>query len=244
MKLSEKISHYWRGIQGNLFPWLQEELGPLTGKQQQLITAPEFVRVEEFIPSHQGYVGRPEKARCAMARAFIAKATYNIGQISQLSERLLSDKNLRRICGWEKVSEIPSESTFSRIFSEFSSSALAARAHEKLILEYQSERLVGHISRDSTAIEAREKSLKKEVVPEIKKKRGRPKKDDVRPLPDPTQLEKQCHMTLKEMLSDLPTACDIGIKRNSKGYQESWRGYKLHLDTAPHFCCINLSIDA
>lgn len=98
MKLSEKISHYWRGIQGNLFPWLQEELGPLTEKQQQLITTLEFVRVEEFIPHYQGYVGSPEKARRAMARAFIAKAVYNIGQTSQLRERLLSDKTLRRIC--------------------------------------------------------------------------------------------------------------------------------------------------
>ena len=25
--------------------------------------------------------------------------------------------------------------------------------------------------------------------------------------------------------------CDVGCKRNSKGHQESWIGYKLHLDT-------------
>lgn len=39
-------------------------------------------------------------------------------------------------------------------------------------------------------------------------------------------------MTLREMLKDLPSGCDIGTKRNSKGHQESWRGYKLHIDTA------------
>lgn len=39
-------------------------------------------------------------------------------------------------------------------------------------------------------------------------------------------------MTLKEMLSDLPTACDVGCKKNSKGYIESWKGFKLHIDTA------------
>lgn len=32
------------------------------------------------------------------------------------------------------------------------------------------------------------------------------------------------------MLADLPTTCDIGVKRNAKGYQESWDGYKLHVD--------------
>ena len=37
-------------------------------------------------------------------------------------------------------------------------------------------------------------------------------------------------MTLEEMLEDLPKVCDIGVKRNAKGHQESWTGYKLHLD--------------
>ena len=39
-------------------------------------------------------------------------------------------------------------------------------------------------------------------------------------------------MTLPEMLDDLPTDCDVGTKKNSKGYRESWTGYKLHIDVA------------
>jgi len=39
-------------------------------------------------------------------------------------------------------------------------------------------------------------------------------------------------MALSDMISDLPTACDVGTKQNSKGYKESWIGYKLHLDVA------------
>ena len=39
-------------------------------------------------------------------------------------------------------------------------------------------------------------------------------------------------MTLPEMLADLPYACDIGVKRDAKGYQTSWSGYKLHIDAA------------
>ena len=34
------------------------------------------------------------------------------------------------------------------------------------------------------------------------------------------------------MLDDLPKQCDVGCKRNSKGYQVSWTGHKLHLDVA------------
>ena len=37
-------------------------------------------------------------------------------------------------------------------------------------------------------------------------------------------------MSLEEMLKDLPQACDGGGKHNSKGYQESWTGYELHID--------------
>ena len=29
--------------------------------------------------------------------------------------------------------------------------------------------------------------------------------------------------------ADLPTQCDWGVKRNSKGVRETWRGYKLHV---------------
>jgi hypothetical protein len=36
-KLKETLSNYWLTIQGNLFPWLKEEVGDLTEKQMLLI---------------------------------------------------------------------------------------------------------------------------------------------------------------------------------------------------------------
>jgi hypothetical protein len=39
-------------------------------------------------------------------------------------------------------------------------------------------------------------------------------------------------MTLQEMLDELPCACNVGTKKNSKGYKETWVGYKLHIDAA------------
>lgn len=86
-----------------------------------------------------------------------------------------------------------------------------------------------HNSRDSTAIEAREKPQKKAKTP--KKKRGRPKKDEQKPAPEPTRIEKQLDMSLEQMLSDLPKECDKGAKKDSKGNTMYWNGYKLHLDT-------------
>jgi hypothetical protein len=34
------------------------------------------------------------------------------------------------------------------------------------------------------------------------------------------------------MLAKLPTACDSGTKKNSKGCKTSWTGYKLQIDVA------------
>jgi hypothetical protein len=112
---------------------------------------------------------------------------------------------------------------------------LPQRLHAALIESTQKDRLVGHISRDSTEIEAREKVVRVPVAAtpaESRRKRGRPKKGEHPAPPEPTRIERQTKMTLSEMLDELPTACNVGAKRNSKGYQESWVGYKLHIDAA------------
>src|SRR5271165_184906 len=44
--------------------------------------------------------------------------------------------------------------------------------------------------------------------------------------------KRQVTQNLSQMLADLPTACDVGCKKNSKGYKETWTGYKLHIDVA------------
>jgi transposase len=231
-RLRDTLSQTWLTIQGSLFPWLSEELGPLTGKQQELVTTLEMVRIEEFITSSRGFPGRPPQDRTAIARAFVAKMVYNKPTTRALLDRLATDSALRRICGWERKNDVPDEWTFSRAFAEFSTSHLAERVHEAFITKSYAGELVGHNSRDSTAIEAREKPIKKEPVKKIAAKRGRPKQGEerIKPL---TRIEKQASgMSLTDMLNDLPKACDVGTKKNSKGYKISWTGYKLHFDVA------------
>ena len=117
-KLQNTLSQYWLNIQGSLFPWLTEELGPLTQKQQELVTTLEMLRIEEFIYSCRGFTGRPAKDRTAIARAFVGKMVYNMPTTRALLDRLQTDISLRRICGWERKSDIPGEWTFSkRIYS-------------------------------------------------------------------------------------------------------------------------------
>ena len=231
-RLRVAFAPYWQSIQHALFPQLECVLGPLTEKQQQLVQTLEVIRIEQMVPPRFRVPGRPPKDRAAMARALVAKAVYDMPTTRVLLDRLVTDVALRRICGWERKSEVPSESVFSRAFAEFSDTQLPQRVHEALIGNTHRDRLVGHLSRDSTAIAAREKpAAKQKAPPPPKRKRGRPKKGEERPKVL-KRLDRQSAMSLPEMLDDLPTDCDVGMKKDSKGYKSTWVGYKLHLDVA------------
>ena len=100
-EIRAQLSQIWQSIQGTLFPWLCEELGELTEKQQ-LVTVLEVARLEEHIPSFGRFPGLPLEDRIALARAFVAKAVYNMPTTRALRDRLASDVKLRRLCGWER----------------------------------------------------------------------------------------------------------------------------------------------
>jgi len=54
-----------------------------------------------------------------------------------------------------------------------------------------------------------------------------------------TRLQRQAGQAAAEALAELPVHCDVGTKKNSKGYRETWIGYKLHADVSD--CCLPIS---
>jgi hypothetical protein len=225
----------WHTIQHTLFPWLEEELDPLTEKQQEFVRVIELAEVQKHMSPYrwQG-VGRKRNDRLAILEAFVAKAVYNIPTTKALIAYLHDSTNLRRLCGWESKGEIPSESTFSRAFEEFSRGGLGQKIHEAMVKQHAGPKLAGHVSRDSTAVEAREKPFRKEPKApgsEPKRKRGRPRRGEVKAAKKPKRLDLQPGRSLAQNVADLPTRCDVGTKINAKGYKTSWIGYKLHLDS-------------
>ncbi len=238
----EAMKARWNHIQGTLFPWLREEVDPMTEALGRLVTTLDVIGLEAFVPEPPRRPGRPPEDRRALARAFVAKAMLGIPTTSALIERLAVDKSLRRILGWERRSQVPSEATFSRAFAEFAQGDLPDKMHAALIERSLGGRIVGVIARDATEIEAREKPAAKEANDkkddppsdgaQPPRKRGRPHKGEQRPKPQPTRLERQTSQNVNQMLAELPTACDVGSKKNSKGYKETWIGYKLHIDVA------------
>lgn len=223
MSLRQTLSSYWQRYQHELFPELRERLGRLTARHEQLVHVLDMAGIEALTPHRHGVPGRPEAERAALARAFVAKAVFGLSTTRHLLDRLAVDAALRRLCGWERAGSVPSESTFSRAFAAFARGELPTRLHAAVIAATHEARLVGHISRDSTAVEAREKATS-----------GPSPKPAPAPVPAeaPRLIERQVTMSLAQMLAELPNHCAKGVKRNAKGFKQSWIGYKLHLDVA------------
>jgi IS5 family transposase len=239
------IMQRWNVIQQELIPELQHDCG-LTPKLEKLIHILEWVRIEEYLQGSWCGVGRPPHERAWLANAFVAKAILGITTTVGLIERLHVDRALKRICGFPMSKKLPSAATFSRAFDEFSQSRLAERVHEALVKEHLGDALIGHISRDATAIEANERprmSASPEAPPaqtlllepeaskatEDKKPKRRSRG---RLSGKQTIVSEQLGKPLNELLAEIPRACDRGTKCNAQGYKVSWNGYKLHIDTA------------
>lgn len=231
------LADFWSRFQATLFPFLEAKLEePLTEKLQQFVQVVEIVRIEQYVASpYSQWMGRKEADRRAIARAFIAKAVYDYPTTELLIDALTLQPTLRRLCGFETKRSIPSASTFSRAFAQFAEDKLGDRVHAALVKEYVGDKVVMHVSRDSTEVDAREKPASKdkpEPKPKPNKKRGRPKKGEVRPPKELTRMQKQLDQTPEAALAELPSVCDVGTKNDSKGRSHSWTGWKAHIDWA------------
>lgn len=229
--LQEFFNRFGQILQGWLFPRVEEELGELGSRHRDLVEALAMLQLEGCVAIRHGR-GRPRHDRVAIARAFLAKAIFQLPNTRALLDRLAHDLALRRLCGWERASQVPDETVFSRAFAEFAQEGFAQRVHEELIRRTVSVRLVGHILRDGTAIEVPEKRTPPADGP--KPRRSHKKSGTTKDPERMSRIERQVagHMSLPEMLAELPRECNKGCKPDSKGNKKYWIGYKLHLDVA------------
>jgi hypothetical protein len=199
MKLKEKISWLMGRLQRQLFPCLEECcVSPLTEREKHLVRILELIKVESHTAFSRQWMGRPPAERKAIARCFVAKAVLRYQHTRSLLHGLQARPNLRRICGFARKSDIPSEATFSRVFAEFAANNLGTIVNDALVKEYWSKELVGHISRDSTAIQGRERAAVKVKQAKAPRKRGRPTKGEERTPAELKRLDIQQQQTVSE----------------------------------------------
>ncbi len=141
------LLNIWGTIQRQLFPTLEEEIGPLTEKEKDLVKIIALLDLPRHLRSYQwqGW-GRKPKSRLAICKAFIAKTVYRLETTDLLIEYLKGCTSLRRLCGFESAWQVPSKSTFSRAFTQFSKDQILSDIHNGLIKDKLGDKIVGHIS--------------------------------------------------------------------------------------------------
>ena len=197
MSLAASLTDIWNRFQDKLFPKLTSEVGELHTKHRRLVAILDVVGVEDFVGVRSGGRGRPVEDRTALARAFIAKSVWDFPTTRDLMDRIAYDPVLRRLCRWSRVGAIPSEATFSRAFGEFARSRLPERMHEALVRTAFEATVVGHVSRDSTAIDTREKPEPKVTDETAERRPGRPCKGEAK---RPPRLQRQLRMDRDAMI--------------------------------------------
>lgn len=255
MSVISGIGGLWNSIQTWLIPNIEDDIGKLDERQKEFVAVCEMCEPEKFMAKYE-WIGNgcPPSSRLSLFKAFVAKASWNFESTSHLLDAIRHNPSLRRLCGWETLVEVPSNATFSRAFTQFADDRLPQLIHEAMIKRSFKDKIVGHSSIDSTAIEIREKAVDKKVNPkataeeETKKNEAcavtevkgsaaekkskthkhRRKSEPPQP-PEPTRLELQMGRSVEENLTDLPRGCDWGCKKNSQGKTEQWKGGKLHI---------------
>lgn len=239
MSFRQTLSNFWFNVHNTLFPEIEERLGDLSEEHKRLISILELVRIEEFVRCSRFRDGRPPKDRCALARAYIAKIVLKFPHTKQLISRLNVDKQLRMICGWDFAGSVPGKSKFSRAFKEFASYALPDKAHQALIKSVYKDQIVGHVVKDSTPLEVREKAIKKDTIKNRKKAKQDKRKAII--AGELSRRQKQLkELDVNKMIQDLPRLCDKGMKRSAQGYTVIWKGYKVHAAVDDH--CVPLAV--
>ncbi len=228
----EHFARHWLTIQPSLFSFIEDEIGELDENQRLFIRLAESVELGR-IAAKYGWCGngRRPSSRLAMFKLLLMKHVWNFPTTKAALAEVRRAPSMRRLCGWESQSDIPSDSTMSRAFGDFAADGTASSLFAAFVKKVTKGRLVIHRSIDSTEIDARERAAtrgEKSAAAELAAVRAAADAGAA----DYNALALQKGRDAETNLSLLPTLCDWGCKRNSKGKTQFWRGYKLHVAVA------------
>jgi len=212
------LGKHWNSIQAYLIPGIEDDLGELPEDLKKFVEICELLINDKMFNKYRWCGnGRPPHSRISLFKAYILKAMRNYPYTTTLIASIRESPSIRRLCGWESIADIPHESQFSRAFRDFAEDDIGSKALATCLAENLGRNGTLHGSHDSSEIEARETCVvRKTDTTEAER-------------PKETRIERQQRQDESTNFAELPTACDWGCKRNSKGKIEKWKGYKLHL---------------
>ena len=172
--------------------------------------------------------GRPGYTLLSVLAVHAVRLFFRLKTLTAARERLLSSMNLRTITGMD---EVPSPAVVSRKTDDLISLVDFDSVIASICSSFYEDRLVCHLSIDSTVVGAREKPVKN-MKEKKKRKRGRRKKGSKEPTIADEKERLHGSMAdgdIGEFLSTLEHRCSVTGKKNSKGKMEWSIGYKAHL---------------
>ena len=177
--------------------------------------------------------GRPSYPLVDILAVWAVKLCFSLKTVCAAVGLLKSSMNIRMMTGMGRV---PSKASVSRRTAELRAVMDVDGILGRLCESFYSGRLIGHLSIDSTIVDARERPVVRQKACETPKKRGRKRKGSPEEAEaERKRIEKERLQTIEEeggiddYLSTLCQECSITGKKNSKGHMQ-WRiGYKIHL---------------
>ena len=124
--MCETFSSHWLTIQPSLFNFIEDEVGELDEEQRLFVRVAESLELRQ-IAARYGWCGngRRPSSRLAIFKLLLMKHVWNWPETKDALGEVRRSPALRRLCGWEAKSDIPSESTVSRAFADFALDKMA-----------------------------------------------------------------------------------------------------------------------
>ena len=205
---------------------------PLSAKEAEFASC--WNSIAGMLPSslfETNRIGRRGYRDADILAVRVAMLFFRQNNIRQTLSFLETSMGVRMTVG---MKDVPSESVVSRRSKVLASTLDVDAMFEEITSAFYCGRSICHLSIDSTPIDAREKPVRKEKAGP--KKRGRKRKgsseeaENLAKIAEEARIDEEAKTgDLKEFLSTLEDRCSITGKKNSKGYMQWRRGYKVHL---------------
>lgn len=209
---------------------------PLTKKEEEFMgmwnALVAMMPVQVRLDSGRGRTGRHGYPLLSVLAVIAVKLAFSLRTMRAAIGMLEGSANLRTITG---MAGVPSASVVARKTRDLIGLIDFEGIKDRLCSSFYRDRLVCHLSIDSTIVEARERAAKKEGA-DRRGKRGRPKagSDEERAIRERKEKEEEEERLMKEgdtaqFVSRLEHRCTAAGKKSSKGHMQWFVGYKAHL---------------
>lgn len=179
------------------------------------------------------HTGRPSYPLADILAVWAVKLFFSLKTVSAAVDLLRSSLNLRMMTG---MGDVPSKASVSRRTGELRAAMDVDGMLGRLCGQFYDGRIIGHLSIDSTVVDAREKPVRNPEAEKVPGKRGRKRKGSAEEAAAIARREEEERLhaleeegDIGDYLSTLDKDCSVTGKKNSKGHMQ-WRiGYKIHL---------------